>query len=69
MGLIDVQLLPEDDQDRLKHVGVYDKSCVKTYIILTLVHFLVLLSELFNCLILPTYFRDISSSNLGLTVH
>ena len=29
IGFIDGQLLPEDDQDRSKHVGSYDKSRVK----------------------------------------
>jgi len=41
--IIDVKHLPEDDQDRSKYV---DRLCVKN-IILTSVHFLVLLHELF----------------------
>jgi hypothetical protein len=42
---VDVKQIPEDGKDRSKHFGVL-KDCVKN-IILTLVHLLVLLHELF----------------------
>jgi len=44
VGFIDIHYLPEDNQNRLKRVGVI-RNCIKN-IILTLVRFLVLLWEL-----------------------
>jgi hypothetical protein len=41
IGFINVQLFPEDDQDRSKHVGVVCKN-----IIVTLLHLLALFCEL-----------------------
>jgi hypothetical protein len=35
-GFTDVQYLPEDDQERSKHVGVFSKLCVKVKVQFTL---------------------------------
>ena len=43
--LIDVQELPEYDQDRPKHVMSFDMLCVEKNIILILVHLVVLMCE------------------------